>query len=792
MKRLAMGLALLLACTGLAQARGIIIPVEKSIPPLAMVHHRVNVNIDDQIAMTSIEQVFRNHTSRPLEATYVFPVPKGAAVREFAMWVNGTRVKGEVVEADKAKQIYNDIVRQSQDPGILEYLGRDLFQAKVFPIPAKGEQKIEISFQSVANKEGELVEYTYPLKTDGKATSTLEEFSFKLNLKSQHPIVNIYSPTHSIGVTRSNDKQATVTFEKQQAILDKDFVVYYTTGGKDLGMTAMMHRANPKEDGYFMLLVSPRFELATGQKVPRDIVFVIDTSGSMHEEDRIGQAKKALKHCLSNVAEGDRFAVINFATTVNRFGQGLTAMSKEHIDEAKKWVDRLDATGGTAIDEALQTALGMRTDDASRTFTIVFFTDGKPTIGETNGETILKNVTKKNTQQTRIFTFGIGNDLNASLLDQIADQSRGASVFMRPGEDIEAKVAAFYDKISKPVMANLKLTPGPGIHLSEMYPTQLPDLFHGGQLIITGRYHGATHAAVKLTGTVGKETHEFVYELSFKDKVEGKEFVEEIWARRKVGYLLEQIRLNGQQKELVNEVTLLAKKYGIATPYTSYLIMPDAPVPIAGPRPKPVPVNPAFDAPLILRGNADGDKKKLEEVARELQKRPGELTTSRDRLEAERLDDLSKNGKGEEKGAAADARAKQDAFQQAQKSLEGRRHTDLQQNKLGVDFSVQMNLMKNQTQLAPTANRYAYGRNCLELGGVWIDEGFDAKMKTVTVKAQSNAYFKLLDKHPQLREVFKLGNHIVWVTPTGMALVIDTKNGAEELADAEIAALFAK
>jgi len=271
--------------------------------------------------------------------------------------------------------------------------------------------------------------------------------------------------------------------------------------------------------------------------------------------------------------------------------------------------------------------------------------------------------------------------------------------------------------------------------------------------------------------------------------VSDKEFVEELWARRKVGYLLEQIRLNGEQKELVNEVTMLAKKYGIATPYTSYLIVPDAPVPVAGPRPKP---QPAFEPvrPILLR-DARGGEKKLEDVARELQKKPGDLQEGRSRFEADRLDGLTKGeGTGEERAAAAAAKAKQDAYMEAFRRLQSRQHDQTQQGKLGVDLSTQVNAMKNQMQLVPTANRQALGRNCLELGGLWIDEGFDARMKTVTVKAQSNAYFKLLETHPELKDVFKLGNHLVWVTPSGQALIIDTSSGAEELSDAEIAALF--
>src|SRR5262249_44236937 len=224
----------------------------------------------------------------------------------------------------------------------------------------------------------------------------------------------------------------------------------------------------------------------------------------------------------------------------------------------------------------------LRTKDAGRTFTIVFFTDGMPTIGETNIDKILKNTLAKNTANTRIFTFGVGDDVNATFLDKLADETRAVATYVRPAEDIEAKVSGLYAKISHPVMTNLKLAATNGINFSEMYPPQLPDLFHGGQVQVLARFTGKGPSAIRLTGQVGMETKEFAYDLSFPEKTtDDKGFVEPIWARRKVGYLLDQIRANGERKELKDEVIALAKKYGITTPYTSYLIVPDAPLPVA-------------------------------------------------------------------------------------------------------------------------------------------------------------------------------------------------------------------
>src|SRR5947209_4082812 len=209
-------LLLLLASAGFARAHGLLIPEEKTIPPLAMVNHRVTIAIEDQVAVTKVEQTFRNHTDRQLEATYVFPVPKGASVNKFTMWVDGKEVRGEMIEAEKARQIYTQIVQRTQDPGLLEYMGNNLLRMRVFPIPPKSDQKVAMSYTSVASQDAGVVEYIYPLKTDGKSTSTLEEFAIQATIKAQHPIENVYSPTHAISLTRPNDREVNVKFERNQ------------------------------------------------------------------------------------------------------------------------------------------------------------------------------------------------------------------------------------------------------------------------------------------------------------------------------------------------------------------------------------------------------------------------------------------------------------------------------------------------------------------------------------------------------------------------------------------------
>jgi Ca-activated chloride channel family protein len=689
-------------------------------------------------------------------------------------------------------------------------MGNNLLRLRVFPIPPRGDQKIALSFTSVASKEGKLVEYVYPLKTNGKATSTLEEFSLTATIKSEHNVINVYSPTHSISLKRASDKEVTINFDQNQALLDKDFQLFYATGDSDVGLTALTHRPLSGDKGYFTLLISPRVQIAKEYQVPRDLVLVLDTSGSMRGP-KMEQARKALKYCLDNLGARDRFGLINFATTVNRYEEKLLAADAEQLAKAKKWVDDLEATGGTAINDALASALDLRSKEEGRSFTVVFFTDGQPTIGETDVEKIVKNTLAKNTANTRIFTFGVGDDVNATMLDRLADKTRALSTYVRPAEDIENKVSGLYSKISNPVLTNLKLAATNDIRFSEIYPPELPDLFHGSQLVVLGRYSGKGPAAVRLSGQVGMETKEFVYELTFPEKTgEERDFVEHLWARRKVGYMLDQIRANGEKAELVQEVVTLAKKYGITTPYTSYLVVPDGPLPVVrDPHMRPLPGRPFVGfqgapnmglggggmmgmgggtAPGFMPVPTGGKPMPVLDFAKQNQTKPGDLAQNR----GERADkDLKKaDGKGDVGKALGEAREKKEAYDRARELLRRRAQDAVQSGKLGVDLSVQTQNLRSQTRLEQTAVRQVFGRNCLEIGGVWIDEGFDPKMPSLVVKAQSNAYFKLLARQPKLRDVFCLGNYLVWITPNGTALVIDTGSGKEKLGDDEIDKLF--
>ncbi|MBU0533689.1 MAG: VWA domain-containing protein [Candidatus Omnitrophica bacterium] len=534
---------------------------------LSVKYHRVQVNIENGIATTSIDQVFINNYDVDLEGTYIFPLPEDAAISNFTMYVDGKKMKGEILDKDKARQIYEDIVRRMKDPALLEYVGRNMFKMRVYPIPKRGEKRIELVYQETLKYDAGIYKYIYPLNTEKFSPKPLEEVTISANIKSKIPVKNVYSPSHEVDI-KIEEFEATCGYEAEDVKPDKDFVLYYTVSEKDVGLNLLCYRTG-SEDGYFMMLLSPG-ELKEKIASNKDIIFVLDTSGSMSGE-KIKQAKEALKFCINSLSKGDKFNILSFATGVNKYKDSLVSVNNKSINEALDFIDNLSARGGTDINDALSSALAMITD-SQKPKMIIFLTDGQPTVGVTDMKTILKNLEGSNTANARVFVFGVGNDVNTHLLDRISQTHRGLTEYVVPRENIEIKVSSFYRKISEPILANISLD-FRKIKTKEIYPVTLPDIFKGTQLVLLGRYDGNGPTAIKLTGYLNGKKEQIIYEGNFPSENKENDFIPRIWAMRKIGYLMSEIRLRGDNKELIDEIVALSKEYGVMTQYTSFLVL---------------------------------------------------------------------------------------------------------------------------------------------------------------------------------------------------------------------------
>lgn len=552
-----------------------IAPMPPKSTPLEVRTHRVDTQITDNVAITRIDQVFYNPISRQLEGTYIFPLADDVSIQKFSMFMDGKEVHGELLDRDKAAKIYQDIVNKNRDPALLEYAGTRMYRARVFPIPAMGEVRIQLEYSQTIEITGGLGTYRYPLNTEKFSAAPLRDVSVRVKITSQLPLATVFCPSHQASIDRNGKNEATVGYEGKDIKPDKDFIVGYQVSNEEFGLALMTYRESG-QDGYFMARLSPAF--ASDKKpLPKDISFVIDTSGSMSGK-KIEQAREALQFCLRNLRDDDRFNVIAFSTEVRPWRDQLVAVTEQSRGEAREYVSSLSAGGGTNINDALLTALKQESAvsrEGSRPRMIVFLTDGLPTIGETNVSNIIRNVGQANASKTRLFVFGVGNDVNTLLLDKMAEDNHGTRQYVSEQENLEIKLSSFYTMIDSPVLSEITLTFGsPDAY--DVYPRTAAELFKGSELIVFGRYKAQGLQPVVLKGRRGDAEVVVKWEKDFPDRQTRHDYLPRLWANRKIGYLLDEMRINGENAELKDEVVKLAKRYGILTPYTSFLVLEDA------------------------------------------------------------------------------------------------------------------------------------------------------------------------------------------------------------------------
>lgn len=543
-------------------------PPDWNFDGLKIEYQRVSTMIEDQVATTHIDQLFVNNNDWMLEGVYLFPLPAGATVSELTMWVNGEAIEAKILEADEARQIYDEIVRQWRDPALLEYVGSSAIQANVFPIPPHDERRIEIEYSQILPAENGLIHYIYPQSTNLYTNIPLDSQNIRVEVKSDEAIRTIYSPSHQVSIDRDGDFRAVVGFEGINVTPTEDFEIYYSVSEEDIGLNLISFK-EPGQDGFFVLLVAPSVDVDPDEVVAKDVILVIDTSGSM-EGDKLSQAQEAALFVIDHLNERDRFNIVSFSTGVRSFARNLVPVSD--AGNYATFIDNLEALGGTNISQALLD--GVAQADEERPTTIIFLTDGLATEGIVETPLILDAVKQQTPRSVRLFAFGVGDDVDTLLLDSLTEEHGGATTYVRPGHQIDEAVSGFYSKISTPVLADISID-FDDIVVEQLYPRTLPDLFAGTQLVLAGRYRDGGQATITLTGEVNGREQTFVYEDNQFRRQGGDDFIPRLWATRAIGNLLSQIRLHGEDSELVQSVVNLSVRYGIITPYTSYLIEED-------------------------------------------------------------------------------------------------------------------------------------------------------------------------------------------------------------------------
>lgn len=721
-------------------------PVRPGWRPLETVSTKAVVHIQDQRATVSMEQEFYNPNDQTCEGSFLFPVPAGAQLDRFVLSINGKDIDAELLTAEKARKIYEDIVRRAEDPALLEYMGRDVFKVRLFPIEGHARRQIKLSYSQLLREESGLIGWVLPMRSVQTAQAGSGKLSVTMSLESSVPIKTLYSPSHKLDISRQGDRKATISYESADGAAGGDLQLYFSRSRSELGLDLLTHRSGD-EDGYFLLLANPEVDTPKERAQPNDLIFVLDASGSM-AGSKLDQAKKALRFCIETLNDADRFQILRFATEVEPAFAELRSASKENRAEGIRFVDQIRSQGGTAIHDALMKALEAKPNGSSRPFVVVFLTDGLPTVGVTHPDAILKAVTGGVSTPvdsvTRIFCFGIGTDVNTHLLDQIAEFTKASSTYVLPTEDLEIKLSSFYSRIKDPALGNVSIAFPEGVKATGVHPNPLPDLYKGQQILVVGRYKPGKSGDLILSGTIQGEKRHFKQTVQFPDKDPRNEWLPRLWATRRVGFLLDEIRLRGESSELKDEVVALAKRFAIVTPYTAYLVSEDEV------RRGVTVQNQLLKSSSNVRLQAEY-RKQYEALTRE---KSGDMAVAGARSfqylrEASVADAGLANVQGELAAIPAAPSASRAAFSapiQAGKSVQ----------------AAQPNVLADA---APGQARFIKGKSFFQKGEQWMDAESQSLDKVAPVRIQfgSPEYFELLRNNPEAVPWMSLGRNLLLV-----------------------------
>ncbi|MEZ6037308.1 MAG: VIT domain-containing protein [Planctomycetota bacterium] len=724
-------------------------------PGVHITRTQIHAEVVDGVATTTIDQVVHNTGGRDAEATWFLPLPAGAVADAFTMTVGGKEVAGEVLDSGQAAQVYESIVRRRRDPGLLEYAGEGMLRARIFPIPANDDVAVSVRIRQVLQPTGGMFEWSWPLRVARLGDAAGGPIGLTVHLQSRTPLSTVVTPHAAAEIRRSGEHEATISLEGQNGEFD-DLRVLYGLSEQEFGLHMLPYRQG-REPGWFTMLLSPPRTLADAKVPPRCVQLVVDTSGSM-KGAKIEQAKASLHVFLESLREVDRFQVITFASSTQKFFDAPMPATCDNLAAAHARVDSLQALGGTNIGDALRLALeSVPTGDGDEVLLpqIVFVTDGEPTVGLTRPEQILELTKVSDKQATRIFALGVGDQIDVRLLDDLVAQHRGARDFVGNTEKIEAKVDALCQKISRPALTDVEVRCD-GLDVLDVHPTVTRDLFCGEMLQMVGRYRNSGTKTVRVTGKQNGVKKEFVFEVEFPKVALNYPFVQTVWARQHVATLLDAIRHNGQQKELVDEVRAIATQYGIVTPYTSQLIVEEG-MRLAGVRDQ---VNDGRRREKVYRGPGDAMPSPGGGGGGGAGGPSGPTTGG----------PAAPSPTGPSTGGPASPAGYGGGYRGPELGRLGEKRTGaeaIEESRVvtgGDDFYLGSTRKAGSKDAGRELLRRAAGRVFVPVGEELVEQGLpeDWQQQVVVVEAFSKEYFALLKQKIWLREIIALGDRVVF------------------------------
>ncbi len=540
----------------------------------------ITVTIDGKAAKVEIHETFTG-PDKAIDVVCLIPLPKsvifrsntGVPIKASNLGEGFKPLMGQFLTPDEAQKVYEAIAKETGSVEILSLTGRPAMLLKHKLCLNKAEMRF--SFKQEISRVRGIRFFDCPMPAAKFAGKPVAKLSLTVKISSEKPLRAMFSPTHQVDIKRKGLREAVVRVKADNFSGGDDFRLCYVADDDALGLRVLTYRGEDDKDGYFMLVGNPTG--GAGKAVAKDVIFVLDTSGSMRGE-KIEQARAAIEYCLGRLNPSDRFNIVTFGTDVKRFRNDLVGRSKQNISAAREFVENIVAQGRTNISGALAAALGGK-PAKDRPRIMIFLTDGTPTAGQIVPEKILESVKKANTSDARVFVMGLGHDVNAHLLDKLAEMTNGSSEYVDPYEEIDVKVAALYDRLSHPVLIDATLTFG-DLRTYSVYPKKMPVLFKGSEIMVFGRYREGGRHTLTISGTLAGKKVQYSCAGIFpaKPTASDQEFLAPLWASRKIGFLLQEIRLHGEDKELIAEVVRLSKRYGIVTEYTEFLAHADGDV----------------------------------------------------------------------------------------------------------------------------------------------------------------------------------------------------------------------
>lgn len=529
--------------------------------------HSVDVTINNGVAVTHVEQIFLNTENRTVEALYTFPVPKRASVANFSMWINGKEMIGEVVEKERARQIYESYKQTRKDPGLLEQVDFKQFEMRIFPIDAGAEQRVRITYYQELDFDHDWANYVYPLATttqDGSAMSTSKAFSFRLDVRSEIPIVTMESPSHgeTMLITQFEEDLCRASLETTDAELTDDIVVAYRVSRPITGLD-MIASKEPGQDGFFQTTLTIGAELEAAEE-GMDYVFVLDVSGSMRNRSKLKLSQSSISAFVQNLTSEDRFELITFSEVPQMQFGGLVPAIADNHSKAHEVLESLQARGGTSLRPAIQAAY--RYSDSDRPLNVVVLSDGLTEEGDSQS---LVETIQARPENCRVFAVGVGNDVNRPLLRSMAERAGGLASFLSLGDDFERQAAAFRRKLTRPAIENVELSFDGTIY--DVEPMERRNIYHGSPLRLYGRYREGGSVNVTLTGMIMGAPFQQQARIDLPEGDDSNPEIERMWGSYRVNRLMESARQGNAIAR--NEVVTLCEQFSIVSEFASFIVL---------------------------------------------------------------------------------------------------------------------------------------------------------------------------------------------------------------------------